>query len=353
MTYKFCKGRSAYPETVSLYLTYRCNLHCKMCGQWGEKGTLKGLPSDILKSELTLDELKSLIDDVATFKPNITLFGGESFLYKEILELIKYIKDANLRCNNVTNGVLLDKYAEDVVDLNMDEIIISFHGTPKIHDEVTQVSGTFDRATRGLELVKKFKAEKGKHKPIINVTTPITKWNYHILSEIADYWAGMDVNSVSFHHLIFFSRETYNKHYEEFRKVFGIDSLSWAGFVREHSEINVDSLLKEFDKIKNKNYNTDVSFYPDFSDNEIRKYYSDEQFVPQTYPLRCISPWMEAYIFPDGSVRPCLSMDYIAGNIKDKPFTKIWNNKQYRRYRKVIKKKVFPVCTKCTEFYRF
>lgn len=62
---------------------------------------------------------------------------------------------------------------------------------------------------------------------------------------------------------------------------------------------------------------------------------------------------MEAYIFPDGSVRPCLSMDYIAGNIKEESFLKIWNNKKFRRYREVIKEKVFPACTKCTEFCRF
>lgn len=108
-----------------------------------------------------------------------------------------------------------------------------------------------------------------------------------------------------------------------------IDPVSWAGFVRENSGIDVDFLIKEIDKIKNKVYNTyDVSFYPDLTNNELRKYYSDEQFIPESYPLQCMSPWMEVYIFPDGSVKPCLSMDYVAGNIREESFLKIWNNEK-------------------------
>ena len=32
LSYRFGDGRSAPPETVSLFLTYRCNLRCTMCG---------------------------------------------------------------------------------------------------------------------------------------------------------------------------------------------------------------------------------------------------------------------------------------------------------------------------------
>jgi len=353
LTYKFCNGFSAYPETISLYLTYRCNLRCKMCGQWGEEGSSKELSSDILKSELTLDELKSLIDDVASFKPNITLFGGEPFLYKGVIELIKYIKDAKLRCNTVTNGVYIGKYAQELIKLGMDEIIISIHGLSQKHDEVTNIPGTFDKIAKGLQKLERLKTERNKTKPIINITTPITDMNYQELEDIVDYWDNMGVFSVRFHHLIFFSQETYEKHEQRFRKEFCLDSPSWAGFIRESSGIDVEILQKVLDKINQKIYNIDVSFYPELKKDEINKYYSDEEFIPESYPLRCMSPWMEVYIFPDGSVRPCLSMDYIAGNIREESFLKIWNNEQYRQYRIVIKEETFPVCTKCTEFYRF
>lgn len=353
LTYRFFNGRSAYPETISLFLTYGCNLRCKMCGQWGDFGASRKLSSDILTSQLTFDELKSLIDDVAFFKPNITLFGGEPFLYKEFLKLIEYIKSVSLRCNAVTNGTLLEKYAEPLVDVGMDEIIISLDGTPEIHDMIRGVPGAFGKIVRGVKRIQDVKEESRKRKPLINVAVVISELNYQNLGEIVALCADMKVSSVCFHHLIFFSKETYEKHNEEFQKAFFITSPSWGGFIREHPGIDTDSLISEIARVKNKRYDTKVYFYPDFTDEEIKRYYSGEQFVPQTYSQRCKSPWMEAYIFPDGSVRPCLSMDYIAGNIKSESFLKVWNNKLYRRYREVIKKKTFPVCAKCTEFYRF
>jgi hypothetical protein len=54
LSYRLLDGRSAPPETISLLLTYRCNLHCKMCGQWGERGSLKNLPSVVTRRYLEL-----------------------------------------------------------------------------------------------------------------------------------------------------------------------------------------------------------------------------------------------------------------------------------------------------------
>ena len=41
MHYRFSGGRSGAPEAITLFLTHKCNLHCKMCGQWGEGGVTK------------------------------------------------------------------------------------------------------------------------------------------------------------------------------------------------------------------------------------------------------------------------------------------------------------------------
>src|SRR3990172_9314685 len=56
-------------------------------------------PPEVLKSELTIDELKTIIDEVKFYGPNITFFGGEPLLYKEWATLVRYIKEAGLRCN--------------------------------------------------------------------------------------------------------------------------------------------------------------------------------------------------------------------------------------------------------------
>ena len=69
---------------------------------------------------------------------------------------------------------------------------------------------------------------------------------------------------------------------------------------------------------------------------------------------RCLSPWIVAYVFPDGEVRPCLNFSYSFGNIRRERFSRIWNNAQAKLFRDTLKKnRIFPVCARCTELYRY
>ncbi|MEK7698793.1 MAG: hypothetical protein AAB332_00165, partial [Planctomycetota bacterium] len=54
LDYRFRDGFSSYPETISLFLTYRCNLRCTMCGQWGIEGSSRKLSPESLKGELSI-----------------------------------------------------------------------------------------------------------------------------------------------------------------------------------------------------------------------------------------------------------------------------------------------------------
>ena len=98
-----------------------------------------------------------------------------------------------------------------------------------------------------------------------------------------------------------------------------------------------------------------ISVFPNFDNDEIRRWYTQFEFTSTSYRNRCMSLWMTAYIFPDGSVRPYHSMNYIVGNIRNDTFRNIWNNDTYKAYRKYIKThKKFTVCSKgCTEFFRY
>jgi radical SAM protein with 4Fe4S-binding SPASM domain len=63
---------------------------------------------------------------------------------------------------------------------------------------------------------------------------------------------------------------------------------------------------------------------------------------------------MTAYIFPDKSVRPCLSMNVSMGSLETDSFYDIWNNDRYRRYRREARRRGrFPACDRCTELFRF
>jgi len=354
VSYTLGNGYSANPETISLFLTYRCNLRCKMCGQWGEDGWARKLPKDVVIQELPVDRIEKLVEDVSTFKPAITLFGGEPLMYSHWEELVLIIKSHGLRLNMITNGTLLGRYVEKTVDLGIDELIFSLDGPEEIHDEMRSGAGIFSKATGAFRELARYKEKTGRSTPKVNVNTTIFETNYRRLDEVIETAERIGADAVTFHHLIFTSDGVCANNSRVFKEEFGLDCRDWVGFARDTlPDIDVEYLIDKLHDLKRRESAVDVSVYPNFTDEEIRTYYSTFEFVPKSYKPRCLSPWMTVYIFPNGDVKPCLDACYVAGNIMKDRFADIWNNDRFKRYRSVLKKhKYFPACTRCTEFYR-
>ena len=122
----------------------------------------------------------------------------------------------------------------------------------------------------------------------------------------------------------------------------------------ELPRVDTDVLLQEINKIRENKNNQGVLFYPDFSMLEIKEYYSNLDGKSREYKNRWLSPCTTVYIFPDGRVGACEELNIYFGNIRRDSFKNIWNNKNFRSFRRLLKKKkIFPVCTRCTELYRF
>lgn len=355
-TYKWGNGYSAFPETISLFLTRRCNLKCGMCGQWGERGVFKNYSAETLQQQLDLATINRLLKECRSYKPTITLFGGEPMLHPEWLEIVRSAKQNGLRCNIVTNAVLLRQHAEEIVDSGLDEIIFSLDGPEEIHDQSRGVPGTFARALEGFNRLKEIKARRGKKKPLVTVNTTINQYNHHCLSKIVDIAEEIGAYHVNLHHLLFLSRAVCERHDRFFQQRFGQPSPDWFGFVHDElPALDLDVLFSEMERVRLRQSEVAISFYPNFEKEEISRYYRGWEFESDSYANRCLSPWMVAYIFPDGAVRPYHTMNFEPGNILQESFTKIWNNPRYRDYRRVVKEiGKFEVCSKgCTELYRY
>jgi len=345
-------GKSFYPEAVTLFLTYNCNLRCKMCGQWGESGVTKKKPLFETKAGLSFIELKDLIDDLSSFRPNITLFGGEPLLYPDLAGLVKYIKEKNMHCLLITNGSLIESYAEGLIESGLDELNVSLDGASQLHDEIRGLPGLFESIVRGLKKIKQLKLQKKTNKPLVNLQCTITRYNYQHLKQLLDVADDVGADSLAFHHLVFLDKEQIKKQ-KEYDEAFGIKSCDWDGFVFD-SGIDPDLLFKQVREILKGRYNFTLDFYPNFSLDGLRNYYQNFSCLASKNTGRCLSPWMVAYIFPDAEVRPCLNFTNSYGNIKQEKFAKLWNNAQAQRFRSTLKQnKAFPVCFRCTELYRY
>jgi MoaA/NifB/PqqE/SkfB family radical SAM enzyme len=348
--HSFGKGRSSMPESVTLFLTHRCNLRCKMCGQWGEGGVTRNEDDSVLRQELTAAQLRSLIDDMAQFKPNITLFGGEPLLFPGCVELIAHIKKKGMHCLMITHGSMLAPYAENIVDAGLDELNISLDGGEKLHDQIRGMQGLFAKIRFGVERINYFKAANETRRPLINLQCTITKYNYQYLEQLLDVAEQMRANSLTFHNLIFISRDVLERQ-SAIDASLECSSRNWEGFMFD-PEIDPGILYGQMCAIQGQKYDFSVDFYPNFSLPEMNRYYCEMSYEPKD--RSCMSPWVAAYIFPDGEMRPCLNSSYSFGNIKEKPLTVLWNGKKAVVYRTALMDKgIFPVCVRCTELYRY
>jgi MoaA/NifB/PqqE/SkfB family radical SAM enzyme len=355
LSYRFGQGRSTLPETVSLLLTYRCNLHCQMCGQWGERGSLKNLLPAITRRYLEITLIKRLIEEVKTFHPTITLFGGEPLLHPHWADVVKLIKGAGLRCNMISNGILLKKRAEEAVRLGLDEIIFSLDGPAEVHDRIRGGRGVFRRALEGFQHLERVKKKYGKKRPAVNVNTVIWEENQGILQEIVKQAARFGAQTITFHHLIFADQKAFDETERITQVALGCNSPDWAGFIQDElPRIDPAVVIAQKRLIKRGKNAVRAFFYPNLTDDEIRAYYSSFSFLPSSYKPRCLSPWMVAYVLPDGSVKPCLSLGYKMGDLHEASFKEIWNGERAIKFRRLLKQqRYFPVCPRCTEFSRF
>jgi MoaA/NifB/PqqE/SkfB family radical SAM enzyme len=354
MDYDFSHGKAPLPESVTLFMTHKCNLRCKMCGQWGDKGVTRAAGNESIGNEMSYDELKGLVDQLAVFKTNITLFGGEPLLHRDFIELIRYIKSKGLHCLVITNGSLLKPVAEQLVESGIDELNLSLDGYGSTHDTIRGIDGLFKRITEGITAVNEAKIKLHTSKPLINLQCTINKDNYQCLPELLDAARLFKAHSLTFHHLIYLNDSVYAAQQSCLcEHLPGTGSEGWKGFIFDPG-MDVEKLISALTSITSIKTDFFVNVYPNFSNEEIRAYYRDPSIVPASYRPRCVSPWIVAYIFPDGAVRPCLNLDYQFGNTRTSPVHEIWNSEPAIRYRMALKRnKIFPACTRCTELFRY
>ena len=341
---------NASPPAIAynLKITNACNLRCKMCAQWGDKGYNFTRPTNVVKEIVPVEFYKKMVDEVRHLKPVIYIWGGEPFFYPQLMELIRYIKQKGLILEVVTNGVRLAENAEELVDLNMDGLLVSVDGPREIHDNVRGVKGTFDKLMKGLEKVKEFKAKKGKSKPHIIFFSTICKENGKYFDKITDVAEEIGVDVMVIYPSWFTTEEIGRKHTQIMEAELGCTPFTWKGYVNSFSDEDIASIKNSINEIRSRKYSFPVMWLPNLEDHEVDKYYREPQ---ETFGYdRCVAPWCMTEIMPNGDVVPCRDYsDYVVGNITEKSILDIYNGKGYRTFRGLLKKQggLLPICGRC------
>lgn len=335
-------NRSAFaaPHKLILCVSDNCDFACSMCtfhpGQ--------------LENKMKLDDWKKLVYDTHPSGIVYTLFGGEPFLYSEIDELISYMGSLGVRMNVVTNGYHLKEHL-DVLRQNQCHIMLSIDGLREVHDTVRGRTGSFERIEDTLSTIfDRFTEEQQKR---ISVNSVLLPENAGQVRNLIDYLYGVGVASVSFQHLQFFGEKERDATSGIWENYYGqpFKSLMMPRKNYYFDKEMIEELQTAVGQIlEARSCYPDMGIYvfPELSAEELELYYGDNHGELCSHSL-CLNPWSSATISADGNISLCI--DASIGNCKKQNFWSAWYGERAMKLRNMVTNHIFPVCTRCCNFY--
>jgi Fe-coproporphyrin III synthase len=339
-------GFARFPRSVTFAPTLACNLRCKMC-MYVANGAALANPRD----SLDLEAWTAIVDDVAKFRPYITLTGGEPTLYPHLPKLIAHIKRRGLFCTMVTNGTLLSKLAGAFEDAPPDVVVVSLDGPAAVHNEIRSQPLAFERAAAGIAALGAIKHGQRWRRPLFAVNCSITAFNQNHLEETVEVAESLGAVGLNFQQQWTFTRGMVAEHNGLYGDVHPVAYGQLGGL--DLPPVDVDALVSAVARIKRyarrKECRTYIGFYPDLDEAELRQWYSDPHNWVQRRTPACA--WIGAYIWPTGELEACPGA--MAGNVTQKPFAEVWNGPVFRGLRQRLARDVaFPICARCCFFCR-
>lgn len=173
--------------------TRTCNLHCSHCYMDSDAQKYEG--------ELSTEEARQFIDDLAAFKTPVLLFsGGEPLIRPDFFELAEHAKAKGIRPTLSTNGTLITReVAEHIKRIGVGYVGISLDGLREVNDKFRGKTGAFQAAMEGIQNC----VAVGQR---VGLRFTINRHNYEELEKIFDFIEEVKIDRVCFYHLVYSGR---------------------------------------------------------------------------------------------------------------------------------------------------
>ena len=134
--------------SVMFELTYRCSERCIHCYNAGATRNEEEKSTRGDRNELTLEEYKSLIDDLyEQGLVKVCLTGGDPFSKSFAWEIIDYLYNKDIAFDVFTNGQSIIRDVKKLADYYPRLVGVSIYsGIAEIHDYITNVKGSWERS---------------------------------------------------------------------------------------------------------------------------------------------------------------------------------------------------------------
>lgn len=173
--------------------TRTCNLHCVHCYMDSDAKKYQG--------ELSTEEARKFIDDLADFRVPVLLFsGGEPLIRPDFFELAEYTATKGIRPTLSTNGTLITRdVAERIKKIGVGYVGISLDGLREVNDKFRGKAGAFQAAMEGIQNC----VAVGQR---VGLRFTINRHNYEELDNIFDFIEEEKIDRVCFYHLVYSGR---------------------------------------------------------------------------------------------------------------------------------------------------
>ena len=285
-------------------ITYRCPERCIHC-----------YIDDRRQKELSTQEIETILKDARDMNVLfITYSGGEVFIRKDFVKILKITRRLGFSIKLITSGYLIqEKEVKILKDLKVLNVGVSLYShKAETHDRITSVKGSFEKTVNAIKLLNQAKIS-------VTIKTSIMKDNYRDYPELLKWIKSLGDNVYSQYDMVI--TPTMNN-----RK--GVKDLN-VPFEEKKT------IYREIKRIENR-YETKIEEME--NSTKIEKAHKS---------ITCYAGITGLYIAPDGKVSPCVEWNELLGDLRKERLSDIWKNSERLRHIKSLRIKDYKKCVGC------
>ncbi len=294
-------GDCVPPIYVFWDVTGRCNLRCLHCRELSTPSA----------HELTQREGMTFVDDLADLGVEfLGLLGGEPLLRDDLTDIIHHAK-RRMAVGLGTNGTLVtDQVARNLKEAELDICFVSLEGPEGVNDSI-RGRGAYLQALTGIQHLKREGIPVGIRMTLMRHN--LTVWQF-VIDLAIELECELSIRRVlpcgrAKSTPIQITRDEYR---DTFNRI-----LTYA----RSRELKIDS-LKSTGRIMLRNRDP-VTFVLSGIAEEVERRYGTPDII-----AGCAAGIANAYVDSLGNVYACASLSILAGNIREQPFSQLWNNSE-------------------------
>jgi MoaA/NifB/PqqE/SkfB family radical SAM enzyme len=298
---------------------------------------------------LTVDEWCSLVSSIPErLHPQVLLRGGEPLELPGFSRLVEKLRARNWGVSIDSNGVGLERLAEELAAIGGFHVTVSLDGPSEIHDRIRGVLGTYERARRGVDALRAA-CERAGTKVTLSLNWTLGQENLEHLSQFPDLarqW-GIPVVCVVPRYWV---EPTAGREQERALAKFGVVAWAWRGFPSEAVRCDSERLRGALEAFRARLGAIEAYPFLPLSDAEYEDWLCRWE-VPVGLQ-QCANAWTLLDVQPNGDANFCVDFpDWAIGNVREQNLEQLWLGARANAFRQRIATGLLPVCRRCGAKY--